>query len=267
MKSPDAVVLPWLPPWSRMLRWPVPALLAWLLAWGVCIAARGAGIAPAGAWVAGLCVGVGCAASIRGGWRRLIVAGGFPVSSLALGLAMPGWGWVVAGALLLLAYPLGAWRDAPFFPTPADALRTLPEVLRLGPGARVLDAGCGLGHGLHALRAAYPGARIDGIERSWLLASASRWRCRDARIHRGDMWRASWRGYDLVYLFQRPESMSRAMAKAIDEMSPGGWLVSLEFEVPAATPHARLQPVGGKAVWVYRVGATSRRSTAARRGR
>jgi hypothetical protein len=38
------------------------------------------------------------------------------------------------------------------------------------------------------------------------------------------MWRADWSGYQLVYLFQRPESMARAWAKGCAEMARApGW--------------------------------------------
>ena len=154
-------------------------------------------------------------------------------------------------ALLLLVYPLNAWRDAPLFPTPPDALNDLPDCAPLEPGARVLDAGCGLGDGLIALRQAYPLARLEGLEWSrplrWLCAR----RCPWAQVHWGDMWRADWSGYQLVYLFQRPESMARAWAKGCAEMAPGAWLVSLEFPVPGVQPHARQQAPGGRAAWVY----------------
>ena len=156
---------------------------------------------------------------------------------------------------LLLVYPLNAWRDAPLFPTPPDALNDLPDAAPLEPGARVLDAGCGLGDGLIALRQAYPLARLEGLEWSrplrWLCAR----RCPWAQVHWGDMWRADWSGYQLVYLFQRPESMARAAAKAQAEMAPGAWLVSLEFAVPGVPPHAQLHAPDGRPVLLYRMPA------------
>jgi hypothetical protein len=66
---------------------------------------------------------------------------------------------------------------------------------------------------------------------------------------------ADWGRYQLVYLFQRPESMARAMAKAQAEMAPGSWLVSLEFAVPGVPPHAQLHVPGGRPVWLYRMHA------------
>ncbi|HEX7687459.1 MAG TPA: class I SAM-dependent methyltransferase, partial [Burkholderiaceae bacterium] len=108
---------------------------------------------------------------------------------------------------------------------------------------------------LRALRAVWPQARLEGIEWSWPLALAARLRCPWAGVRRGDMWRpGAWSGCALVYLFQRPESMARAIAKAEAELPSGAWLASLEFEVAGRRPHAVLRPAGGKPVWIYRVG-------------
>ena len=242
------------------LRWPLPALLAWAAAWLATAAlARSGALPPAGAMAVGMLVGALPALAGHTGsgpWRRAIIAGGFPLSLAAsgLGAALPAWVWLLPFALLLAAYPIGAWRDAPVFPTPRDALAGLAAHIALPPGARLLDAGCGLGHGLQALRAAFPAARVAGIERSAVLALAARLRCPWARVALGDMWRGSWADHDLVYLFQRPESMARAHAKAEAEMRPGSWLVSLEFAVPGRVVDALLHGPGGRPAWIYRIG-------------
>lgn len=121
--------------------------------------------------------------------------------------------------------------------------------------ARVLDAGCGLGDGLIALRKAYPAVQIDGLEHSRLLSLLCALRCPWAHVRRGDIWTADWSSYALVYLFQRPESMDRAFAKAQAEMASGAWLVSLEFPVPEALPDATLVVTADRTVWLYRVAA------------
>jgi trans-aconitate methyltransferase len=113
----------------------------------------------------------------------------------------------------------------------------------------VLDAGCGLGHGLAALRRVWPQAQLEGVEWSRPLAWWAVWRHPQARVRRGDMWAASWEGLDALYVFQRPESMPRVLEKARREM-PGAWLVSLEFEAPGLQPVARL---GARPLWVYRI--------------
>lgn len=257
------------PRWSLVVRWPMPALLVWAMAWAVFLVLQGgeatrglalpaavlAGLLPAWAWP-----GVAY-------WRRLIIAAGFPLSALGQGLGtmggadallLPAWAWLLPLALLLLAYPLRAWGDAPMFPTPPDALEALPPVLRLGQGARLLDAGCGMGHGLQALHQAWPDALVDGTEYSAPLAWIARWRCRFAQVRRGDMWRDDWSRYDLVYLFQRPETMARAHAKARRELGLDCWLASLEFPVPGVKPTEVLQAEGKKTIWLYRIGEKTR---------
>jgi hypothetical protein len=206
----------------------------------------------------GAATALGVAFSLWGSswWRRLLIAGGFPMS-LALGLPalgfaeVPAWAWLVPLLLLLLVYPLNAWRDAPLFPTPLQALDDLPLHAPLADGAHVLDAGCGLGHGLAALHRAYPQAVLNGLEWSWPLRGLCALRCPWAQVRQGDIWLADWSGYHMVYLFQRPESMARAADKARAELRPGAWLVSLEFEATSLNPKAQFTAPGGKMVWLY----------------
>ena len=278
--SPIAAAAAAHPAAAPRLPWPAPALLAWLAAWGLMLALRALAaeldLSASWSWGAATALGVVLALALgpASGWRRLFVAAGFPLSALASGLAaaVPAWVWLLPLGLLLGAYPLRAWRDAPLFPTPADGLDGLAQALALPAGARLMDAGCGLGHGLLALRRAYPLACIEGVEYSWPLWAAAALRCPWARVRRGDMWASDWSGLDLVYLFQRPESMARALAKADAELGPGGWLVSLDFAVPDVAPTRVLRRPGAQPVWAYRSGErrdepTSARSTPAGRGR
>jgi len=235
------------------MTWPLPALVAWGLSWLVFIGLASAGAPTLASLFSGCALGV--AASVLGQtwWRRWMIALGFPLSLAASGAAsLPAWAWLLPLLLLLLIYPLNAWRDAPLFPTPGSALKELPANIETGPDALILDAGCGLGDGLLALRRAFPQARLHGLEWSWPLRALCALRCPWARVRQGDIWQADWSAYDVVYLFQRPESMARAAAKACVEMRQGAWLVSLEFEATTLQPDAVLHTVPGKPVWLYR---------------
>jgi len=238
------------------LRWPLPAVLVWAGAWVIFMLLARAG-QPLLLALAGACA-LGVAASLLGNtwWRRSMIALGFPLSLAVSGaVALPGWTWLLLLLLLLLLYPLNAWRDAPLFPTPKNALNGLTAQAPLASGALVLDAGCGLGDGLLALRGAYPQARLHGLEWSWPLRALCALRCPWARVKQGDIWQADWSGYNLVYLFQRPESMPRAAAKARAELKPGAWLVSLEFEATELPAPIHLQAPDGRPVWIYRIGS------------
>ena len=239
-----------------MLRWPIPAVLAWALAWGVYRGLLLAGVDVVPSLLGATALGVVLGAWAGTWWRRLIVAAGFPFALLLTGPAnLPPWVWLVLLLLLAALYPVTAWRDAPLFPTPQGALRALAQHAPLPAGALVLDAGCGLGHGLRELRLAYPQAQLHGIEWSWPLRALCAWRCRWARVRQGDIWRADWAPYKLVYLFQRPESMARAAHKAAREMRPGSWLVSLEFDVPGLAAQHSIVLAQGRRVWLYRLPA------------
>jgi len=244
-----------------LMTWPLPALLAWALGWALFAALRAAQAPLMLAIAAGMAAGAACSLVGSTPWRRLFIALGFPLSLAVSGLAgaMPAWGWLLPLALLALIYPLHAWRDAPLFPTPTDALQGLAQLAPLSAGARVLDAGCGLGDGLRELHREYPQATLDGLEWSWPLRFACAWRCRFARVRRGDIWAADWSGFEMVYLFQRPESMARAAEKATRELRAGAWLVSLEFDVPSLAATRVIECADGRQVWLYRVPFRPRR--------
>lgn len=238
----------------RWLPWPLPALLAWGLTWLIYVELQNAGFSALAALGWACAVGVGLSLLGSSWWRRAMLGLGFPVSLALTGAAtLPAWAWLLSLALLLLIYPLNAWRDAPLFPTPAHALRDLATQAPLPDNARVLDAGCGLGDGLKALREAYPHAQLHGLEFSWPLVAGCALRCPWARVRQGDIWRADWQAYHLVYLFQRPESMPRAVAQAQAQLQPGCWLVSLEFEALTLQPQAVLQAPDGRPVWAYQM--------------
>jgi len=234
--------------------WPLPALLTWAASWGIFIvASRWLRMSPMLALL--LAAGVAITFSFRGDtrWRRIFIAWGFPLSLGVSGLIgdVPTWAWLLPLALLAVTYPVHTWRDAPLFPTPADALMGLAHDVPLKPGACIVDAGCGLGQALAELHREYPQAQLHGLEWSWPLRLVCGWRSRFASVRRADIWAADWSGYDMVYLFQRPESMPRAAAKAGRELRPGAWLASLEFSVPEWAPTRVLNCADGRRVWLY----------------
>ena len=238
---------------AMTLIWPLPALLTWALAWGVFLGLGALGLGGFFAFVVALGVSGLPAWTGRTPWRRLFMLVGFPLSLVASGAAagFPAWAWLLPLALLLVLYPLKSWGDAPLFPTPRSALDGLADAVPLREGAKVVDAGCGLGAGLMELHRVFPRAQVHGLEWSWPLTLACKLRCRFAQVQRADIWATDWSGFDMVYLFQRPESMARAMEKAGRELPAGRWLVSLEFEAVGFRPQARIEAVAGKPVWVY----------------
>ena len=241
---------------NTKLTWPLPAVMVWIFAWCSFHGLQALGFGLNSAFVAAICLGI--VLSIWGStwWRKGFIALGFPVSALLLTSSaamtdLPPWVWLIPLVILLSIYPIHAWKDAPLFPTPADTFMHLNKAAPLPAGAKLMDAGCGLGHGLIALKKAYPEAAITGIEWSRLLFLACRLRCPWATILRANIWQIDWSNFDLVYLFQRPESMPRASQKALKELKAGAWMISLEFEAQALISTTQIQTSSGKMLWLY----------------
>ena len=236
------------------MKWPLPALLTWGLAWLVFIGLTSISVPVLWGLIVASTVGIFLSHFGTTPWRKIFIAAGFPLSLLASGMAVgvPAWAWLLPLALLALLYPIHSWRDAPLFPTPAGGLTGLAALAPLPPQASIVDAGCGLGDALRELHREYPRARVDGLEWSWPLVFVCALRCRFARVRRADIWRTDWSGYDMVYLFQRPESMARAAEKAARELKHGAWLASLEFAAPAWQAQQVLDCADGRRVWLYR---------------
>lgn len=245
---------------SLIIPWPLPALLAWIGAWTVFLGLTATGAAPWMAAALGVGIGLGAGWTGQTPWRRFFIAAGFPLSLVLSGLptGIEPWVWLLPLGGLLVLYPTKSWKDAPLFPTPKNVLEGLGSVTNLPPNAPVLDAGCGLGHGLLELHRAFPQAQLYGLELSWPLRLLCALRCPFAQVRRGNIWGENWAPYQMVYLFQRPESMPRAVDKAAKEMSPGTWLVSLEFPALPLEPTAVLRNRPDKPVWIYRLPVKSR---------
>lgn len=237
---------------ARLYKWPVFPLLAWCFNWLI-FELLSAFLSFAVAATFSSIVGILAAGLGETSARRLALAAGFPLScAIVYSVSIPLWLWPVSLLVGLLLYPIRFWRDAPWFPTPSTALEKLSQLSCIPDRARVLDAGCGLGDGLIALRKAYPRAQYFGVEASLILVVFAKLRCRWARIRHGDMWCESWQEFSLVYLFQRPEVMSRAVDKASIELKPGALLISLEFEATQLEADAAIGRGTNNPVWIYR---------------
>jgi hypothetical protein len=231
--------------------WPLPALLAWLLGWGLWLAAQALGAPATLAWLAALAGSLALAWRCQGVWRRLLAALGFPLSAWALVPTgdWPSWLWLLMVLPLMAAYPPRAWRDAPLFPTPAGALAGLDRFVPAP--ASVLDAGCGLGHGLAALHAVWPQTRLHGVEWSRpagpLGGLALQGRVYPACRHVGRFLGRARSGLPLP----APREHAARLGQGQAEMRPGaGW--SAWSSLCRVRPEvACLKAAGRRPVWVY----------------
>ncbi len=171
----------------------------------------------------------GGVAAMTAGWMRAppwwlaIHLGFMPMLVLARMLDPPGWIWPGGLVLLLLVF----WRTdrsrVPLYLSSREAAEAVLRMLPPGP-CRVADLGCGDGFLLRHLAASRPESCFIGIEHAplpWLWARIAARSLGNLSIVRGDFWRHSLAGYDLVYAYLSPAPMPRLWAKARAEMKPG----------------------------------------------
>ena len=94
------------------LPWPLPALVAWSACWTLFLGLHA--LQTPVPWCLALATSLGLAVSALAAsiWRKLFIAAGFPLSLAAsnLGAGLPPWAWLIPLGLLLLLYPMSAWR-------------------------------------------------------------------------------------------------------------------------------------------------------------
>ncbi len=245
------------PGWSAADRrlaslWPLPALLGWSLAWAVFRGALFLG------WPAMAAAGCATAARRGGGAarRQHRMAPGLHrrrFSGFAARLRhrrpapAPSAGcWPRCCCCCSIRCAAGATRRC-FRPRPARST-ACPRHIGLAPGARVVDAGCGLGAGLVALRRCFPSARLEGLDWSWPLVIGL-----PAALSRRD---GAARRHLARRLVRLPaglpvpapgEHAARGRRRPRASCAAGAWLVSLEFPAPGLQPTAQHRTGPGQA--------------------
>ena len=93
------------------LPWPLPAVLGWSSSWLLFLLLQRGGWAPLWALLAASLWGA--LISLWGDtlWRKLFIAGGFPLSlALTQAQAFPAWAWLLLGLAPLVVWAWIAWE-------------------------------------------------------------------------------------------------------------------------------------------------------------
>ena len=115
----------------KILTWPLPALLAWGMSWGLFSLLLSLFGSNEWALLGATVLSVVLTTLGTTLWRRFLIVVGFPLSQLLLIQAswtLPPLAWLGLVILIALVYPLNAWSDAPLFPTPSKALLSLIHI-------------------------------------------------------------------------------------------------------------------------------------------
>jgi hypothetical protein len=167
-----------------------------------------------------------------------------PALVLAIAAALPTWLYGGAFLVLMLVYWSSFRTQVPLFLSNRITVHRLASSLPDSGHLRILDAGSGTGSFVRHLARLRPDWQIHGLESAPAPYWLSRWLTRKqpaTQLVRGDLWRHSLAGYDLVYAFLSPVPMPELWRKARKEMKPGSLLVSNSFPIPDVKPESILK--------------------------
>ena len=146
--------------------------------------------------------------------------------------------------------------DAPFRPTPDDAVEKMLDLAGVGPGDRLVDLGCG--DGRIVLAAARRGAEALGVDidperiaeaeaAAVTVGVASR-----ARFSVGDLFDLDLSEFDVVTLYLLPGVNRWLEGRLKCDLRPGARVVSFCFAMPE-WPAAAEEPYGFSTIYLWTV--------------
>jgi SAM-dependent methyltransferase len=145
---------------------------------------------------------------------------------------------------------------APFFPTPASAIRTALRDAALAPGELFYDLGAGNGKSLLIAEKEF-GAQAIGFEISILfycIAKINLWMHHSrAKLLAKNFFAADLRNADVVFCFLAIRTMQKMETKLKAELKPGARIVVYAFPLPTMTPTKTMTVHGAWKMFFYRI--------------
>lgn len=243
------------------------ALLSQLGGWAAALLLVKSGLVPASVWPAVATQALAAAALSQllrsAPWWIAIHLAFSPLLITANTAGVPPLWYLAAFIVLTVVYWTSFRTQVPLYlSNPATA----QAVLELLPGehpARLLDLGSGTGTLLIPLARTRPDCGFTGIEAApgpYLVSRLLARSLRNIAWVRGDFFRHTWAGHDVVYAFLSPVPMRAVWKKAQRELADGALLVSNSFPVPDVRADAEIE-VGdarGTRLYVYRIDRAKR---------
>lgn len=203
------------------------------------------------------------AALLRSAWWWLPIHLGFSpllIAANQLGIS-PQW-YLLAFVVLSVVFWSSFRTQVPLYLSNGPTVAALLERLPVDRGISFMDIGSGTGSVLIPLARHRPNCRFVGIESAPGPFLVSRLQARgitNLSIERGDFFKSSWAGLDVVYAFLSPVPMARVWAKAGRELKPDARLISNSFEIPGVVAEevVHIGDSRGTTLYIYRPGAQS----------
>ena len=131
-------------------------------------------------------------------------------------------------------------QGAPWVPTWKRDMERLARLVKLQPGERFVELGCGNARVCRHLKQGQPEADVVGVELSLLQYGIGWLQNRLAgsgvKMKLENVFKHDLSGYDAVYLFLMPETYQKIAAKLESELKPGSRVVCYVWPIPGWEP-------------------------------
>lgn len=165
--------------------------------------------------------------------------------------------WVILLALVISA-AIAGMSAAPWLPTKAKDRNHLLESLKLEPGQKVIDLGCGDGSMLFAVARKFPEVECVGYDIS-LLPLLFAWgrkllkpkAYKNVHIYFGNLFKQSVANFDLVFVFLLPKSYPRLVEMLKYYLKDDARVIVEAWPLPHITPVETLKSEGCLPIFIY----------------
>ena len=150
--------------------------------------------------------------------------------------------WIV-GLAVLISAALAGLSAAPWLPTLPKQRRHLFEHLKLTPGQKVVDLGCGDGSMLFAVARLHPEVICIGYDISllplciaWVRKFASFRAYRNVHIYFGDLFKQDLHAYDVIFVFLLSKCYPKLVTVLRNSASPNAQIIVEAWPLPNIEP-------------------------------
>ncbi len=147
--------------------------------------------------------------------------------------------WQILFVVVLVLLASAAYagiQGAPWVPTWKRDVKRVGELLRLQPGERFVELGCGNARVCRHLKHEQPEAAVTGIELSILQYGVGWLQNRLAgsgvKMKLENVFKHDLSNYDALYVFLMPETYQKIRPKFETELKPGARVVSYVWPIP-----------------------------------
>lgn len=157
--------------------------------------------------------------------------------------------------VVTFSFAYASLSGAPWVPTWKADIERLIQMLRLKPGEKLYELGCGDGRVCTTV-AKRSGATCVGIELSIAQCAVAKLRAKlsgakKIRIKWGNAFKADLSDADAVYMFLMPDTYESLRPKFEKELKPGARVVSYVWPIPGWTPVHVDRAEGKPALYLY----------------